>query len=240
MVNQAYIRELFNDTHVVSGVQFMPFKPSPDIELERIINLVGLAVYPCCLCLSLPVFIYTLVLEKETKLVEIMKMNGMKMYNYWLTSFAFNFLIYSMTAGSYWFLGSGIFKLNFFYKTNDLLLFIVFFGWGLCQTSMAFFISVFLNSSQTASIIGYSLSIWTATFASSTNLTIFAWPSRMSWFLYIFPTFPFCRVMYHMAIDCAFSSCISELKNVNEEMIHCIVAIYVEAIIYLVLALYLY
>ena len=57
----------------------MPFKPSTDTELERIINLVGLAVYPCCLCLSLPVFIYTLVLEKETKLVETMKMNGMKM-----------------------------------------------------------------------------------------------------------------------------------------------------------------
>lgn len=110
----------------------MPFKPSTDTELERIINLVGLAVYPCCLCLSLPVFIYTLVLEKETKLVETMKMNGMKMYNYWLTNFAFNFLLYSMTASSYWFIGSAIFKLNFFYKTSKLLIFTVFFGWGIC------------------------------------------------------------------------------------------------------------
>src|SRR5690349_10829016 len=100
----------------------MPFKPSTDTELERIINIVGLAVYPCCLCLSLPVFIYTLVLEKETKLVETMKMNGMKMYNYWLTNFFFNFLIYALTAGTYWFIGSFIFRLNFFLKTSQLLL----------------------------------------------------------------------------------------------------------------------
>lgn len=125
----------------------MPFKPSTDTELERIINLVGLAVYPTCLCLSLPVFIYTLVLEKETKLVETMKMNGMKMYNYWLTNFAFNIIIYIMTAGSYWFIGSIIFKLNFFSKTSSLLLLVVFSGWGFCQVSMAFFFSVFLNSS---------------------------------------------------------------------------------------------
>ena len=59
----------------------MPFKSTLDTELERVINIVGLAVFPMCLCLSLPVFIYTLVLEKETKLVETMKINGMKMYN---------------------------------------------------------------------------------------------------------------------------------------------------------------
>lgn len=62
----------------------------------------------------------------------------------------------------------------------------------------------------------------------------------MSTFLYFFPTFPFCRTMYHMAIDCAFENCISDIGMINDEMVSCLIAIYSEAVIYLVLALYLY
>lgn len=110
----------------------MPFRPTVDTELERIINLIGLAVFPSCLCLALPVFIYTLVLEKETKLVETMKINGMKMFNYWYVNFSFNFLIYFFTAGLYWFVGAIVFKLNFFTATSWKLMLTVYFGWGLC------------------------------------------------------------------------------------------------------------
>ena len=92
----------------------MPFKSTLDTELERVINIVGLAVFPMCLCLSLPVFIYTLVLEKETKLVETMKINGMKMYNYWFINFIFDFIIYAITVSCFWCAGAFIFRLNFF------------------------------------------------------------------------------------------------------------------------------
>lgn len=80
----------------------MPFQPTLDVEIERIINLIGLAVFPSCLCLGLPVFIYNLVLEKETKLLETMKINGMRMSYYWLVNFCFNFLIYVFTVAVYW------------------------------------------------------------------------------------------------------------------------------------------
>ena len=104
MINQAYLRELFPDdpTYVINGMQFMPFQPSLDVEIERIINLIGLAVFPSCLCLALPVFIYNLVLEKETKLLETMKINGMKMSYYWLVNFSFNLVIYFFTVLVYW------------------------------------------------------------------------------------------------------------------------------------------
>lgn len=110
----------------------MPFKATADTELERLVNIIGLAVFPCCLCLALPVFIYTLVLEKETKLVEIMKINGMRMYNYWFINFIFFFMIYLITAGVYWFFGSIVFNLNFFSKTDIYVTMIVFVGWGIC------------------------------------------------------------------------------------------------------------
>jgi hypothetical protein len=105
---------------------------------------------------------------------------------------------------------------------------------------MAFFFSVFLNSSQTASIIGYSLSIWIATFATTMNVSIYTWPARMSWWLYPFPTFPFCRIMYHMAMDCAYIGCTRSMFKMKDEAYYCVIAIYLEAVIYLVLALYLY
>lgn len=116
---------------------------------------------------------------------------------------------------------------------------VVCFGWGLCQISMAFFFSVFLNSSQTASIVGYSLSIWATTIASTLNVTVYSYPNYMSWYLYPFPTFPFCRVMYHLAMECAYGSCYKQVSQINEETRWCLTAIYTEAVIYLVLALYL-
>ncbi len=89
-----------------------------DIELERIINLIGMCVFPICLCLSLPVFIYSLVLEKETKLVESMKINGMKMQNYWFVNFVFDFIMYIITSGLYWASGALVFQISFFAETN--------------------------------------------------------------------------------------------------------------------------
>lgn len=36
-----------------------------------------MAVFPSCIAIALPVFLYNLVLEKEAKLLETMKINGL-------------------------------------------------------------------------------------------------------------------------------------------------------------------
>ena len=102
MLNKAYIHELFPDTYVMSGIQFMPFQASLDVEVERIINIIGLAVFPACMAIALPVFLYNLVLEKETKLLETMKINGMKMKYYWLINFSFFLGIFLVTVVVFW------------------------------------------------------------------------------------------------------------------------------------------
>jgi hypothetical protein len=132
---------------VISGIQFMPFQPSLDLEVERIINIIGLAVFPSCLAIALPVFIYNLVLEKETKLLETMKINGMKMANYWLVNYIFNLSIFFITVVVYWGSAALIFQMNFFRSTDWRLLAIIYIGWGLCQISLAFFFAVFINNS---------------------------------------------------------------------------------------------
>ena len=176
LINQAYVRELFNDTYIINGIQFMPFQPSLDVEVERILNVVGMAVFPSCLFLSLPVFIYNLVLEKETKLLETMKINGMKMSYYWLVNFSFYLLIYLCTVAVYWSFAAFALRMNFFIKTDWRLLGLIFLGWGLAQISQAFFFSVLIDNSQTANIVGYAMAIWTCTIALTLNISVWSNP----------------------------------------------------------------
>jgi hypothetical protein len=68
-------------------------------------------VMPICLSMALPVFIYQIVLEKETRLIENMKINGMRMSNYWIVNYAFNLGFYLATVILFLIFGIKIFKL---------------------------------------------------------------------------------------------------------------------------------
>jgi len=131
IMNQAYMKSLHPELNIQTGVQFMPFKPNFDMEINRIVNVIGLLVYPFGLCLLLPIMIYSIVIEKEKKLIETMKINGLKMYNYWLINFLFNLNIYFVTMSIYYAAGYYL-DLNFFVNTNPKIMLIVFVGWGLC------------------------------------------------------------------------------------------------------------
>ena len=61
----------------------MPFTINLDKEIGKITNWTAVTMFPICLTISLPIFLALLVQEKEMRLVEIMKINGLKMKNYW-------------------------------------------------------------------------------------------------------------------------------------------------------------
>jgi len=130
MIHKAYINKLFEDTYIFTGVMFMPIQPSFDEEIMRLINMLGAGLFPISLCLLLPVFIYNIVLEKESKLIEQMKMNGMRMRNYWTVNFGFNFVIYFITLIVFFIFGWLVLGLSFFSHTNFGLLLFFFVGWG--------------------------------------------------------------------------------------------------------------
>jgi hypothetical protein len=71
------MRELFNDTNVIGGVNFYPFKADFNNQIQKGLSLVAFMVFPLCMSMGLPVFLYQIVLEKETRLIENMKINGM-------------------------------------------------------------------------------------------------------------------------------------------------------------------
>jgi hypothetical protein len=122
LMNKSYIRKFFDDVFIVSGVQIMPYKQNDNDNIQRIINVAGATFYPMAVSLLMPLFLYNIVLEKESKLIEIMKINGMKMTYYWLSNFTFNFLLYSFTMIIFNIFGSLILGLSLFTDTNALLL----------------------------------------------------------------------------------------------------------------------
>jgi hypothetical protein len=148
LFNKAYFKHFFNNTEIITGVQMMPVEFDNNDNIQRLINLCGNIFYPMAVSLLMPLFMYTIVLEKESKLVEIMKINGMKMRYYWTSNFVFNFCLYAFTMLIFNLLGSIVFNLSLFTDTNPWLLLIIFTGWGLCQVCMAFFFQAFVTNAR--------------------------------------------------------------------------------------------
>lgn len=120
-INGAFMRQHFPNLVMLNGMQYMPMGKEASSKFMRVMNILSSGIFPICLSLFLPVFTYTMVLEKETKLLEIMKMNGLQMKNYWFMNFVFNFLIYSVGAFVFMFFGYVVFALEIFTETSFIL-----------------------------------------------------------------------------------------------------------------------
>lgn len=88
----------------------------------RLISMLGSMMYPFALSLNLPIFLNVLVLEKENKLLNMMKMNGLKMHNYWLINIFFFMLIQLINFFIFYLFGVHYLQLDFFKFTSPLLL----------------------------------------------------------------------------------------------------------------------
>ena len=100
----------------------------PDLEegtsfVDTVINFIAILVFPISLSLLFPVFLYTVVLEKEEKLIQMMKMDGMKISSYWFVYFIFNLLLGIITNLIFFFFGYFLLGNRFFTETSFFTLF---------------------------------------------------------------------------------------------------------------------
>jgi len=159
LINSAYIKNNFNTT-VISGVNYYPFTFDIDDLIERFISMATIIILPVCLCMGYPIFLLAIVNEKEKKLIEIMKINGLKMSNYWIVNYFFDWIFYWICIAVFWFAGTFVLGLRAFTHTGFMVWLVIFNGWGMAQISWAFLTSVFLNRTQTASIVGYCIAVY--------------------------------------------------------------------------------
>ena len=238
LVNRAYARSLFPDTWIFSSVQNMPMNVSVNSKVQRALDMVGVAIFPFCLCFLLPVFLFMKVQEKEDKLLEIMKMNGMKTLYYWIVNFIFDCMSYAITIVIFVLFGYFIMKLKSFVDTSFALQLLMFVGWGFAQISMAFALYPFLRKAYTASLLGYIIALWFTVIAVTVNVSLFVYPKVMSKGLNLIPYFSFSRIYYRLARGCANDQCFTQLNQIDGEVIFSLVFLYLVPIIFFLFGIY--
>ena len=75
-------------------------------------------MFPVLLSLSLPVFLYNIVLEKEFRLIENMKINGLQMSNYYKVNAVFNFVWFLIVSATNLMFGRYGLNLLVYVETN--------------------------------------------------------------------------------------------------------------------------
>lgn len=144
--------------------------------MEMLINTVATIIFPLSLSLLLPVFLYLTVLEKEERLIQMMRMNGMSMVSYWSINFLYNFAISIMTHLVFYLYGYFYLENAFFQQVSLGVIAVVFLGWMLSQIGLAMLLQVFLSSSRAANIIGYLMAIWTNLIGATLSIALFQYP----------------------------------------------------------------
>lgn len=193
----------------------------------------------------MPAFLYTIVLEKESRLLENMKINGLQMVNYWIVGFVFNLGYQMLIIISYLIFGKFCSGISFFTDTNFGVIFLTYSAWGMCSVSIAFFLSCFLNKANSAVMIGYVFSI-ILVLGSSTVCTcggIYHYPyehkPRIMRRYYVVPHLIYARIFFILTEECGWKQCLSKWNQIPEEILELILVLYVEAIVIFVLSIYL-
>lgn len=205
-----------------------------------LINTVATIIFPLSLSLLLPVFLYLTVLEKEERLIQMMRMNGMGMLNYWAINFFYNLLISLLTNLVFYIFGYIYLENAFFQQVGLSIIFTVFFGWILSQIGLAMFLQVFLSASRAANIIGYLVAIWTNLIGATLSIALFQYPRELPLSFAIWPTFSFNRLFYLLFTNCSMDQCPKTLANLSPEMWQCITVLYVSFFIFSLAGMYLY
>ncbi|RIA92292.1 P-loop containing nucleoside triphosphate hydrolase protein [Glomus cerebriforme] len=140
------------------------------------LDKIGNVFYPFGISFLLPIFVITLMKEKEERILIMMRMNGLKISTYYLVHYIHFYILY--TIASLFFIITGLlFHMEIFTKTEPLVYIILFFIWGHVQIALAFLFNCFFNKSRTALIVTFFIiicSVLVSLFVDS--VTSFYWP----------------------------------------------------------------
>jgi hypothetical protein len=101
-----------------------------------------------------PIFLSTIVHEKEKKLVAMMKMMGLRMPAWYLVNYLF-FLALYLLALVFTMVGGYATRLRILTVNSPLTVFLLLFLFGNAMIAMAFFFACFFQSSRTSTVVGY-------------------------------------------------------------------------------------
>ena len=143
---------------------------------------------------KMKIFALVLIQEKEKRILIMMKMNGMKLWSYYLSHYVTFFILYCCSMIVFYLTGQA-FQLSLFTLTQPALLLTVFIIWGHNLISLAFLFSTFFSRSQFALVMIF-LTVLCSVIYSLALLQIYNLASGMPKGYLIWPPFAFYRGAY--------------------------------------------
>ena len=240
IMNKAYIHEIFPNITVVSGLQILPISPEDnEVNVIKIVGIVTSGLYPISISLLIPFFMHSIVKDKEKKIIQLLKINGVKMRYYWISNFIIHYIIYLIMAILYIVFEIFIFQLNLLGKTSFLLIILTFLGWGIGQIGLSYFFQAFISKERTSTVISLSIIFFISFFTFCFNMALYVIPREAPKILNIFPTFALYRIFHYITFSCGFHSCISNFGQVNTEIRWSLFFLYLGGIIFIILGILL-
>lgn len=188
MTNAILRRATNNLNTITQGFRIFPEKYESGLPID-LAGMIGVILFPWGVSFLLPIFVITLVKEKEERFLVMMKMNGIKSKTYYISIYLTD-LVLNLFSMAFFLLAGYICGMNLFTKTSIVVLLIVFFVWANVQIALAFLLSFFFKRNGTALIASFLVVLLSIVF--SLGLTdIFA----SSYVYFIWPPFAFYNIL---------------------------------------------
>jgi len=206
LITLSFISNVTNGARifVLTGTKFFPTQEeTTDFDIA---TLMGSFFYMLILQQLLPVFLQTLVYEKEGRLREYMKMMGLSMTIYWVVNYIFFFMLYFILV---LFLSVFGYLMEFrVFTINDPGVYLLlFFFWGHTLIAMVIFMSSFFSHTKTATIVGYFFILvvtFFATYLIDTEITDLGTSDTVLSLISLFPPFALYRGLAYLSMETSF------------------------------------
>jgi ABC-type multidrug transport system ATPase subunit len=185
---------------ILSFTMTFPDRDFNKVILTNMFQLLNVIFYPFAIGLGLPIILNSLAMEKEEKIHDLLKINGMSMFKYYLANILFWFVFFSIITaiffvGGYFMLDDGLFRLN---SPFDIIVFCV--GWNLVQIVFAFFLLTMINSAGSGSAVGYIFTSIGNLWAINIVTFIYPFPAHVPIGFNLIPQMNFCRIIYFFLV----------------------------------------
>ncbi|KAI9224622.1 hypothetical protein BC828DRAFT_402117 [Blastocladiella britannica] len=224
-------------TTITQGLRAFPAYTTSAITLP-IGAFIGRILYPFGISFLLPIFVITLVKEKEDRIQVMMVMNGLKLRTYYMAHALHFYSLHILSTVV--FLVTGIaFQLQFFTQTALAVLVCLFIVWGLVQVAMAFFLGALFSKSRNALVVTFLIVLLAVIVNTAvTNLLTSNAPGLyLAW-----PGFAFYRALTIVNTASFTKGAMPYTMSMlvpGDEVYNCIIAMLIEIPVYLFLAYYL-
>lgn len=176
--------------------------------------------------------LFTLVMEKEEGIRELLVINGLKIKKYWFVYILYYFIFLNIISVCFVLLGWVMIDLSYFKNTSLLVQIVMLVCWNSCQISWALLASTALKSSRAANIIGYLSSIFLVLIISGISFSMFPVPLSMPLAFYLLPQTGMIRSFYLMNYACSTGKCVTGFDNMPSEIWTSIISMLVLAVVY--------